>query len=47
MPDDSCRLLLPLSFVKICWFILYFSLYNPALMEGYAVKFGMPNSCEV
>jgi len=47
VPDGSCRLLLPLAFVKIGWFILYFSLYNPTLMECSAVKFSMPNTCEV
>jgi len=44
---ENCRLLLPLAFVKMGWFILYFSLYNPALMERSAVKFDMLNCLAV
>ena len=37
----------PHAFVKMGWFIVYFSLYNPALMERSAVNFGMPTCREV
>jgi len=45
--DDSYRLLLPLAFAKMVWFIWYNIFFNPALMEHSAVKFGMPNCREV